>query len=218
MEQLLAIVAYFSKERAVIADAPATFIIGLILVGGLVWLATSRAYSLRLTNLESELRLSKAKEADYEAKLGGATPGEAQKSMDALERRLTAVEPRRLLPDQIDKMGAILAMHPGQVFICRDTGSVDTVRLEGQLEKLFRQKGWGVLSAEAVGGNLQAPSGIVVATRTGKTLTEQARSVIDAFTAAGVPFDRRQHPAVPLTQSDRDDSELEIHLTHAAQP
>jgi hypothetical protein len=77
------------KPRAVDANgeggevtnvAPATFLIALVIIAGVIWVALSWSYSTRIENLESRISLREDQIAYYKSKLN-----EAKKRLDALE-------------------------------------------------------------------------------------------------------------------------------------
>ncbi|WP_192257094.1 hypothetical protein [Mesorhizobium caraganae] len=177
---------------AVVAAAPWAFV-AFILIG----LLAGRFWQNGVVSiLTSRLALKDDRIAEYERKLGGASPDEARQMIEALERRLLALEPRSLTPDQLDKMGAVLAKHPGLVQIVKDMGSPESARIHIQVEKIFRQKGWQIMSAAAMGVS-KVDTGILIRTRTGDQTTESAQAVMDAFSAAGLAFDRAREPVMP---------------------
>ncbi|TPI64054.1 hypothetical protein FJ417_03905 [Mesorhizobium sp. B3-1-7] len=154
-----------------------------------------------VSTLTGRLALRDDRIAEYERKLGAASPDEARDKMEALERRLQALEPRSLSKDQLDKMENFLARRPGMVDIVKDMGSPQASRLHSQLEKVFIQSGWQIRSPAAMGVT-RPESGILFTTRTGDQISEEAKCAMDAFAAAGLPFERRRDPAPPSEQLD----------------
>lgn len=176
------------------------------------WLAGRFMFGERIETLKARIEEKDEKIAEYERKLGGASPDEARDKIEALERRLQALEPRSLSQDQLEKMGAILATHPATIDIVKDMGSPQASRLHSQLEKVFGQSGWQIRSPAAMGVT-RPNSGILLTTQSGDQTTENAKCVMDAFSAAGLAFDRRREPAPPPNVIAQVFSELQILVT-----
>lgn len=124
---------------AVVAAAPWAFV-AFVLFGimiGRFW------QSGVISSLNGRLDLKNDVIAEYERKLGASSPDEAKHKMEALERRLQAIEPRSLSQDQFQKMVAILARQPGTIEIIKDMGSPQASRLHSQLEKPSVKAGGG---------------------------------------------------------------------------
>jgi len=97
------IIKYVVGEMRVIATAPATFAIALLVLTAAAWWLMDWKYSSVIAqrdgiiaNKESEIVLYKGQRDDYKDKLSGATPDQAKARIDSLEARLARVEPRRL--------------------------------------------------------------------------------------------------------------------------
>jgi hypothetical protein len=186
-------IGYIASEWQMIGQAPVTFVTSVIVIGLLVYAFVRHLFDQRLASRDGIIDLKNAEIDDYKRKLGGASPDEARQKIEALERRLQALEPRSLTPDQIGKMGGILAKYPAAVQIVKDMGSPESARIHTQVEKVFRQMGWQITSAAAM-GVAKTDHGILITTRTGDQITEKAQCVMDAFSAVGLAFDRRREP------------------------
>lgn len=178
---------------AVVTAAPWAFVAFILIgvVAGRFW------QNGVVSTLTSRLALKDDRLNEYDRKLGGATPDEAQKKVEDLERRLKALEPRSLSLDQIKKMGAVLYKRPGQIRLTRDMGSPESARIYSQIENVFDQNGWQVMSMSAMGVT-KSTSGIVITTRTGDSITDLEICIREALSSADLAFEiRRQPPPSP---------------------
>ncbi|RWD69526.1 hypothetical protein [Mesorhizobium sp.] len=208
----MGLIDFLKDNWAAVMAAPWVFVTLAVIIGGGGWAIGRFMYGERIETLKTRIENRDEKIADYERKLGGASPDEARDKIDALERRLQALEPRSLSQGQIEKIGAILVRHPGAIDIIKDMGSPQANRLHSQLEKVFGQSGWQVRSPAAMGVT-RPNSGILLTTQSGDQTTENAKCVMDAFSAAGLSFDLRREPAPPPNAMGQVFSDLQILVT-----
>lgn len=72
--------------------------------------------------------------------------------------------------------------------------SAESVRVHAQIENLFREKRWQVQSAQVMGIFQQSKSGIIVTIKSGDSISEDAKLVLNAFDDAGVDYDLNRQP------------------------
>ncbi|RUV40306.1 MAG: hypothetical protein EOQ55_21070 [Mesorhizobium sp.] len=149
----------------------------------------------------------------YKEKTGGATPEQASARIAELERRLdeAAYDPRLLKPDQLAKMAKALSGYPaGQLMVSRDAGSAESIKVQAQVVKFFKDQGWSVKTGATMGISNPPPSGIVLFCREPVALTINMPAVRAALDAGGVPYEMRftkPHPQVEALQLNFSDAE-----------
>jgi hypothetical protein len=155
-----AFITYFAAEGRVILQAPATFAIAIVIVGGLIWGAMNWTYSSQITNLQSRLSLRDDQITDYRTKLEGATPDEAKRRLDALELRIKALSPRRLTEGQKETITKSLVGIKAAIEIVQDMGAPDTKAYAGDLALAFQAAGWTVSLPAVLGPGNPPPTGV----------------------------------------------------------
>ncbi|RWM79258.1 MAG: hypothetical protein EOR81_12350 [Mesorhizobium sp.] len=137
---MVAFLEYLQKEGAVVYEAPLLFSLAVVLAAGLIWAALRREFTVPITNLESELRLSRSQNEDYKVKLDGASPEQARDKIERLEARIAKLEhdPRQLTAEQVRLFTDALKKHrPGHVIVSRNGGSLECGGVQQQVRKLF---------------------------------------------------------------------------------
>ncbi|MGD0565270.1 MAG: hypothetical protein ABSA66_19550 [Roseiarcus sp.] len=196
------LIKYFAGEGRVILRAPATFAIALAILGGAIWAAMNWTYSSQITNLQSRLSLRDDQIADYKTKLGGATPDEAKKRLDALELQVKALSPRRLTEGQKAKIVQSLKGSSGIIEIVQDMGAPDAKAYTGDLALVFQAAGWVVSLPAALGLGNPPPSGVGLMVANPAAMQPIELATKRALEAAGIAFDiqqqnRPQRPTLP---------------------
>jgi hypothetical protein len=101
LEQFLTLVA---AEARAIAAVPVSFVGTLLIMAGIVYLATRWRYGLVISDLQQRLKLREDRLSEFSEKLHSASPDEARARLDAIEAQLAAlrlqVPPRRLTDRQ----------------------------------------------------------------------------------------------------------------------
>ena len=180
-----------------IYQAPLIFGVALALACAVIWVVLRREFTVPYEHLESELRLSKAQNADYQAKLDGASPDQAQKKILELETRIKSLEDPRVLSDeQLARMEFALKHHAsGSICVSRDSGSVESAKIQAQVRRFFERQGWKVEGFAGLGIAYPPDCGLVMYCRTGSTPSADELSATLALNTAGVPFQvRRSEP------------------------
>jgi hypothetical protein len=196
---------FIEDNWVVISQAPWVFVglIGLFGGGGLLF---GRFWqSGVVTTLESRMALRDDRIADYERKLGGATPDEASAKIAELERRLNELthDPRLFTAEQLAQVAAALKSYvTGEIQISRDLDSMQSVKVHAQLARFFKDQGWKVTTGTVFGITNPPASGIVLLTRNANPPSADEVSVVAALNAANVKFELRHDPphakAAPL--------------------
>jgi len=100
------------EQWEVIARAPLPFFIALVVAGAIIWIVLAYSYRTRLSNLASEIALVTRQRDDYRDKLGGASPDEAKRKMEELEKRVKETIGSRWEPltkDEAARLAAAVA-------------------------------------------------------------------------------------------------------------
>jgi hypothetical protein len=88
------------KEWAVIRGAPWSFFTAVAIIAGAIWFFLSEINQGMLQAKDATIETLKTQNDSYKEKLSGATPEEAKARIDALEARVSRVEPRQLSHEQ----------------------------------------------------------------------------------------------------------------------
>lgn len=198
---------YLVGEWAVITEAPAIFIMALLVAGFIVWRVMSWAYKSRLDNAKSHIDLQDRQLGDYREKLDGASPDEAKARIAELEGKLSALadelRPRTLTDKQQGLLVQNLRVPVGTqyvVHVSHDMACADGKRLSTQMSHAFRSaSGWSVHNPSVMGLGNPPASGLGVYVGNLSQHTDAERIIIDAFNKAGLAFDvqhvaRARHP------------------------
>jgi hypothetical protein len=183
------LIKYLAGEGRVILQAPATFLIAIAIVAGLIWAAMSWSYSSQITNLQSRLSLRDDQISDYKSKLDGATPAEARKRLDDLENQVKVLSARRLTTQQKEKIAKALAGAVGVIDIAHDMAAADAKAYTGDFALAFRSAGWIVSLPAALGISNPPATGIGLRVRNPAALTTAELVVKRALEAAEIGFD-----------------------------
>lgn len=191
------LVAYLKGEWLVISQAPVTFLTGALVIGALSYAFVRHQFSDRLASLGERLRLKDDRLKEYADKLSGASPDEARRMIASLEKRLDALEPRSLTPEQLDRLRQTISKTVGSVQIVKDMASADATKMQAQLEAIFRQSRWEVSSGMVIGVGNPPKCGIAISAAMDDPSAEDASTILAAFDAAGIDYEHRQPPPPP---------------------
>ncbi len=193
MEKLI---EYLSKEGRLVLQAPAVFLIAVVLCAVVIWTAMGWAYSARfegqaasLSSLEDRLKLKDEKIASYKEKLSGATPEEARSRIDALELQIKALSPRRVSLEQRHLIVRALAGSIGVVSIVQDMAAADAKPLAADLAVAFQSANWQVRLPMVVGPSNVPATGLALRVRDPNALRPIEHNVRAALQAAGLDFE-----------------------------
>lgn len=178
-----------------IAQAPVTFAAGVLVAAAMMYAAARWRYAGTIASLEERLKLRDDRVAEYERKLQGATPDQAKATIEELERKINALGPRRIGPEQRQKMTAtISSLRGSRVAIAADGASSDAPNIARALGSAFANAGWAVQSSMVLALGNPPPSGVGIAVKNPNSLTQIEAVVTQAFRDAGVEFDLQHSP------------------------
>jgi len=179
-------------ESAVIAQAPWSFLVCLIVVGGVIFAVLRTLKAQEISDLKSRLTLRNDEIADYRRKLDGASPDEARARLDELAAQVAQLQPRRLNAEQREIVRAAVAGHALGVSIAADMAATDARGLVADLSAAFQNAGW-MVSNPMVGGLANPPpSGIAVTVADPDNLTSSQAGFVRALRQIGADFDLRK--------------------------
>jgi hypothetical protein len=132
------------REALVVASAPWFFAAALGLGVGLVWLITWRLFRYRIARLHRRISALAGRVSEYEERLEGASPAQAQARMAALQERVQALTDRTWAPLSEGEISFLfdrlvtLPAHPVKVIYSGPDGA----RLAASFAALFERLGW----------------------------------------------------------------------------
>ena len=80
------LIKYFAGEGRVIRKVPATFALGLVLLGAIIWSVVTWQYSEQIVNLNSRISLRDDQIEEYKSQLEAATREDESRRFDASTR------------------------------------------------------------------------------------------------------------------------------------
>jgi hypothetical protein len=172
-----------------------TFFVILVLILGAVWVAVNWSYSSILAGKNTQLETQDRQIADYKEKLGGATPDQAKAQIDALEARLTNVEPRRLTQEQRISLATHLRPPWGTSYSISisSEASGDSTQFAADFSFTFRTAGnWAIREASVMGLGNRPPHGIAVQFADLNQPPPEAVVLMNALRIVGIQFDIQQ--------------------------
>ena len=204
-------VSFIKTDWAVVSEAPFTFIIGAILIAALTYAFVRVQFSDRISSLNGRLKLKDDRIAEYEQNTGTQTPDEAKQVISSLEKRLEALEPRKLTQSQIDALKKVLCDESGSVRIVKDGAAANVAIIASQTMNIFQQCKWNVAGGFAIGIGLPPPTGIAITIIADNGASHVGEVILKAFNEAKVPFDLRHEKP---DEFQREDHEVEILFTN----
>lgn len=175
--------------KEILAGAPVSFCIAVVVAGGLIWGVVNWRYSSIIENYESRLKLKDEQLSDYKEKLNGATPAEAKARLDTLEQQVKSLLPRRLSGEQAQAIKNEINSSRFAVAIIHDAAAADVKMLAGDFALTFQSSGWAVTTPIAMGLGNAPPSGVAVRVQNPSSLRPAEQAVKRAFENAKIPFD-----------------------------
>jgi len=167
------------EQWEVIARAPLPFFIALVVASAIIWIVLSYSYRTRLSNRASEIALVTRQRDDYRDKLGGASPDEAKRKMEELEKRVKETIGSRWEPltkDEAARLSAAVAKLEKrriQVMFANQLGKA----LARSIADAFETAGWND-TRFSEGGGLE----IGISTGRGNGLALKLKEAIEAST------------------------------------
>lgn len=194
------IIKYVVGEMRVIAGALATFVIALLVLGTAIWWAIDWKYAAVISqqdhvisNKDSEISLLKGQRDEYKDKLGGSSPDQAKARLDALEKIVSQLKPRRLSPEQSNTLVGLLRQIPSKktIELTTDLSCSDCSLFAADLRNVFERTGWTVISDGVMGPNPSRLSakGQSILIGNPQSPTADERSVVEALKQIAVPVD-----------------------------
>ncbi len=144
-------------------DAPLSVVTIAIVMIATGWAVGRFLFRQRILDLKERISLKDDLIAEYERKLDGKSPDEAQAQITALRDEVAALASYRLSNEAQERLKAALEGTPSKVNIYRDTGAADADRLYRQVISIFRSAGWSVNSHTILGIASPPDSGITLA-------------------------------------------------------
>lgn len=201
-----AFIKYVLGEMRVIADAPLSFTVALLVIAGVIWWAIDWRYSGILSNRDgviqnrdSEIALLKSQRDDYKENLGGRSPDEAKARLDALESSVGKLLPRRLTEEQKHGIRAALNRVPaGEIAVSHEMSCADCNGYANDFRQVFSQAGWRVRAPAVmgIGATLLSSNGMSVVVPNPEQPTEAARLIIATLRQQNIPFEvKAQRPS-----------------------
>jgi hypothetical protein len=193
----------------VIAAAPETFaaiMIAFIVVAvPSIWLVLNWSYRTRIENFQARLGSKDEQIAslqrqrdEYKNKLSGASPDEAKARIEALERRLIQVEPRRLAAEQREIIVRVLRSALGEahtVQVAYDAACADCNGYAAEVgAAIGAAPGWTPINAMVMGPRMQSAKGLAVLVPDLNNPGQTASLLMRAFSEAGVAFEALRTP------------------------
>lgn len=216
---------YFVGEWHVIAQAPATFGMVILLMAVMMWMAFTWIYKQRLEHKDLQIQLQDRQLNDYKDKLQVASPDEAKVLIEELRERLNQFEPRRLSSEQKIKLIRFIRLFgaPSRTLhIGYDVSCPDGNRYASEIADAIKNAGgWNIVTPMVGGVALKAACGLGLYVSDKDNLTLEEGMVANALDAAGITFEllqrpRRRHDGTG--RRDEPDAELLIStpLAHAS--
>lgn len=193
----------------VIAAAPETFaaiMVAFIVVAvPSIWVVLSFSYRTRIESFQARLGSKDEQIAsvrrqwdEYKDKLSGASPDEAKAKIEALERRLLMVEPRKLRAEQREAIAGVLRSAAGEahtVQVAHDAACTDCNGYAAEVGAAIRDApGWVIVNAMAMGPSVQSAKGVAVLVPDLNNPGRTTSLLMRAFSEAGVAFDALRAP------------------------
>jgi len=203
-------IKYILGEFRMIADAPVSFVVAVVAGSFLISLAMDWRYGglisgrdTVISTKEAELKLAIAQRDDYREKLGGASPDQAKARIDALEKRLARVEPRRLDQEQRAKLSSRLHSSPPNtpIQIMHDGACADCNQYAADFNAILSAAGWQTRATAGLGiGGPLSPKGLTLRIYDVGNSSPEGILLAQAFEAAAIPFDEvhQSKPTSPM--------------------
>lgn len=180
------------EQVAVIRTAPIPFGMVTIAIFGIVWVAVNWSYSSVLASKSSQIELLDRQIADYKDKLNGASPSDAKAQIDALEARVSRVEPRQLSFEQKKTIVENVMLPAGSSYalsIESDIRCQDCNQYAGEFLEIFSEAHWTIRAPMVERPSTKSPKGIAVLSPDPRNPLPAASALIRALKAADIPFD-----------------------------
>jgi hypothetical protein len=175
------------KEWAVIRGAPWSFFTAVAIIAGAIWFFLSGINRSTLSAKDATIETLKAQNDSYKGKLSGATPEEAKARIDALEARISRVEPRQLSPEQKKIITENALLPAGACYalsIESDMHCIDCSEYAEEFSDIFSKAHWRIRTPMIERPSIKSPKGIAVLSPDPSNPPPAAAAVIRALKAA----------------------------------
>ena len=170
-----------------------------------IWAVLSYSYRTRMESFQARLGSKDDQVAslqrqrdEYKDKLSGASPDEAKAKIEALERRLLLVEPRRLRAEQREVIIGVLrsaAAEAHTVQVAHDAACTGCNGYAAEVGAAIRDApGWMIVNAMVMGPSVQSAKGMAVLVPDLNNPGRAASLLMRAFSEAGVAFEALRTP------------------------
>jgi hypothetical protein len=186
------------QEAGAIASAPilaaATLLVALLVI----WAALHWSYRAALSNKDSRITFLERRVAEYRDRLGGATPDEARKRIDALEAELKALrvrlQPRHLTSVQrqaiVDRSRLPAGAQPAALLIAHEAPCSDCRAFAEELSGALGERNNWTVTATAWEPSADRPrTGLGIKVEQPLRPPPEAVRLQAALRSAGLPFD-----------------------------
>jgi hypothetical protein len=186
------------QEARAIASAPilaATAVVVALLV---IWAVLHWSYRAALNNKDSHIAFLERRVSDYRERLGGATPEEARKRIDALEAELKSLrirlQPRRLTPSQrqsiVDRSRLPAGAKPQPVIVTHEATCSDCPAFAEDFVSALTEGGNWEVTATVVQTPAERPrTGLSIRVAEPLRPPPEAVRLQSALRSAGLAFD-----------------------------
>jgi len=189
-----------------------TFAVILLLMLAAVWWFVNYVHGgsvssrdSTISNKDSEIALLRSQRDEYKNKLSGASPDEAKARIEALEARLSAIEPRRLgQSTRAALVAALKSPSDPQYSVSISVDMTGDGRQYGSdLKEVLRDAKWAVADFSVLTG-VRPPSGIAISFADTNNPTPEAKLLMSTLRSANIPFDILQERFQPNSTANVD--------------
>jgi hypothetical protein len=170
------------------------FVVGLFIVGVVIWRILKHHYQGRLDTKDDLIKLKDGQVQDYKDKLSGATPDEARQQIDDLQQQVGRLtKQRKLTPEQRKIISERVAQTepPGENYadvIYLHTAH-ETAVFADDIAEALRNGGWSVHPDFTIGGQSRlSKRGLAIAVPNMNDRAPYALALGDALEKAGLSF------------------------------
>lgn len=177
-------------QLAVIRAAPVPSAMMTVAVIGIVWGAVNWSYSSVLANKNSQIELLEKQIADCKDKLNTKSPSDAKGRIDALEARVSRVEPRQLSPGQKKTITEYVILPSGASYalsIESDIGCQDCNQYAEDFSVILSEAHWTIRTPMVERPGIKSPKAVLSPDPSNPL--PPAVALIRALKAADIPFD-----------------------------
>lgn len=168
-----------------------SFWVAVGVVGLVIWRILERHYQGRLATKDDLIALRNAQLQDYKDKLSGATPDEAKKRIEALERRLNDIAPRNINSEQRARLAEVMRpFEGGHIQIDADGDHHESVHLQQVLLRAFSEANWNISqsASHVVYGQEERLPGMAVFISDPEHPTAAEHALMRELTAFELPY------------------------------